>query len=215
MITAGCVVGAFYCCIVVALVLMRFRLPPTSALELQRRLEAGVGGRPIEIQKSYVSLDEIPSHVGLAVVAAEDPNFFRHHGVDWWALRAKTRMAFKQRTPFAGASTLTQQLIKNLFLPNCRSYTRKAVEMTVVPFVEVILPKQRILELYLNSVEWGPGIFGVGTASQHYYGVAASSITREQAARLAAILPNPKLRNPAEQHYTSQTVLNRMTAYGW
>jgi monofunctional biosynthetic peptidoglycan transglycosylase len=114
-----------------------------------------------------------------------------------------------------GASTITQQLIKNLFFGTNRSFLRKGAEATLVPVAELILGKQRILELYLNEVEWGPGVYGVEPACRYYDGIAARNIGREQAARLAAILPAPLKRRPERMNKYSTIILQRMEQMGW
>jgi monofunctional biosynthetic peptidoglycan transglycosylase len=114
-----------------------------------------------------------------------------------------------------GGSTITQQLVKNLFLTTERSFVRKGVESSLVPLLEAFLTKDRILELYLNVIEWGPGIFGAEAASEHYYHTHAADVTREQAARLAAIIPAPLKRKPAQMNEYSSEILYRMQQTGW
>jgi monofunctional biosynthetic peptidoglycan transglycosylase len=114
-----------------------------------------------------------------------------------------------------GGSTITQQLVKNLFLTTERSFVRKAVESSLVPLVEAFLTKDRILELYLNVIEWGPGIYGAEAASEHYYHLHASQVSREQAARLAAIIPAPLKRKPERMNEYSAVILDRMAQTGW
>ena len=114
-----------------------------------------------------------------------------------------------------GASTIDQQLVKNLFLTTSRSLLRKAVEATLVPPAEIILGKQRILELYLNIVEWGPGVYGCEAASRCYFRVPASRISREQGARLAAVLPAPRRRKPSSMTLYADRILVRMQQVGW
>jgi monofunctional biosynthetic peptidoglycan transglycosylase len=114
-----------------------------------------------------------------------------------------------------GGSTITQQLVKNLFLTTERSFVRKGVESSLVPLMEAFLTKDRIVELYLNVIEWGPGIYGAEAAAEHYYRVKASQITREQAARLAAIIPAPLKRKPERMNEYSAIILERMEQTGW
>ncbi len=114
-----------------------------------------------------------------------------------------------------GASTITQQLVKNLFFGTSRSIVRKGAEATLVPVAEFVLGKQRILELYLNVVEWGPGIYGADAACRYHYGIAARSVGREEAARLAAILPAPLKRRPERMNHYSAAILERMRQVGW
>ena len=149
-----------------------------------------------------------------AVIAAEDARFYQHHGFDWQALQLAAQEDMEGgRT--RGGSTLTQQLVKNLFFGTGRSFLRKGAEATLVPVAEFVLGKQRILELYLNLVEWGPGIYGAKAACQHHYGTTARNINREQAARLAAILPAPLKRRPQRMNHYSEIILKRMSQVGW
>jgi monofunctional biosynthetic peptidoglycan transglycosylase len=127
---------------------------------------------------------------------------------------ARETAARRNRAP-RGASTITQQLVKNLFLTTHRSYLRKGVEITLTPLAELVLPKRRILELYLNVVEWGPGVYGVEEAARYHYQRPARRLTREQAARLAALLPAPRRRIPARVGGYAATILERMRALGW
>lgn len=183
-------------------------------VQIQRRLEALVGGRSYRIDRVWVDLDRLPPHVWRAVVAAEDTRFFDHHGFDWVEIRdagEELRRGERRR----GASTITQQLVKNLFLTTHGSALRKAIELTLTPPAEVLLSKRRILELYMNSVEWGPGIFGIEAAARHHYGVPARRLTREQAARLAAILPAPLRRTPRTVGSYAAIILQRMSVLGW
>jgi monofunctional biosynthetic peptidoglycan transglycosylase len=114
-----------------------------------------------------------------------------------------------------GASTITQQLVKNVFLSTGRSFIRKGIEFTIVPIAELLLSKNRILELYLNVIEWGPGLYGAEAAAQHYFHVSAGRITREQAIDLASILPSPLRRKPGRQTEYDRAISQRMTQMGW
>ena len=114
-----------------------------------------------------------------------------------------------------GASTLTQQLVKNLFFGTSRSILRKGAEATLVPVAELVLGKQRILEIYLNVVEWGPGVYGAESASEYYYRTSARNIGREQAAQLAAVLPAPLKRRPESMNHYAAIILERMRQMGW
>jgi len=114
-----------------------------------------------------------------------------------------------------GGSTITQQLVKNLFFGTGRSIFRKAAELTLVPVAELVLSKRRILELYLNVVEWGPGVYGAESAGRYHYGVPARNIGRDQAARLAAILPSPLKRRPDRMNHYGELIKERMREVGW
>ena len=187
--------------------------PPITTVQLQRSVEAWWAGREATRRYHYVPLAQIADHLAHAVVAAEDARFFTHWGIDWHEL-ARAR-AQQHRRPMRGASTLTQQLVKNLFLTTHRSYLRKALEYTLTPCAELLLGKQRILELYLNVVEWGPGVYGAEAAARAYYQTSAAVLTREQAARLAAVLPAPRSRTPQRMDAASARILTRMQQRGW
>ena len=147
-------------------------------------------------------------------VAAEDARSFQHHGFDWHEIQIAAEDDLQgDRT--RGASTITQQLIKNLFFGTGRSILRKGAEFTLVPVAEFVLGKRRILEIYLNVVEWGPDIYGAESACRCYDGTVARNVGREQAARLAAILPAPLKRRPGRMNDHSTRILERMRQMGW
>ena len=188
--------------------------PPTTAVQMQRRFEAWMDSKPYQKHYLFVPLSQISPELQHAVVAAEDARFYRHNGFDWDQIQIAAQEDMEGgRT--RGASTLTQQLVKNLFFGTSRSVLRKVAEATLVPVAEFVLGKQRILELYLNVVEWGPGIYGAEMASRAYYGTSARNIGREEAARLAAILPGPLRRRPERMNRYSAIILNRMRQMGW
>ena len=144
------------------------------------------------IQHSWRDYDEISDYVKRAVVTSEDGKFMHHHGFDWEGMQYALERNQDKGKVVAGGSTISQQLAKNLFLYNKRSFIRKGQEAVATWMMERMWSKQRILEVYLNSVEFGENIYGVEPATQHYFGKSARSLTRDQAAFLAAILPNPK-----------------------
>jgi monofunctional biosynthetic peptidoglycan transglycosylase len=196
------------------LVAARWIDPPTTAVQIERRLQAWVDDRPYQKHSQFVPLTQISLNLQRAVIAAEDARFYQHNGFDWHEIEIATQEDLEgERT--RGASTLTQQLVKNLFFGTSRSILRKAAEATLVPVAEAVLGKQRILEIYLNVVEWGPGIYGAEWASHIYYGMPARNIGREQAARLAAVLPGPLKRRPERMNRYSAIILNRMQQKGW
>src|SRR5256885_6186450 len=162
---------------------------------MQRRMQAWSQHKPYHERYKFIPLNQISSDLQHPVVAAEDARFYQHHGFDWQQIQIAAEDDLEgDRT--RGASTITQQLVKNLFFGTGRSFLRKGAEATLVPVAEFVLGKPRILELYLNVVEWGPGVYGAEPACRYYYGQAARSIGREPAARLAAILPAPRKRRP-------------------
>jgi len=168
------------------------------------------------IQHTWVPYDRISRNIKRAVIAAEDSNFTGHDGVDWDALERAWQKNQRRGHVVAGGSTLTQQLAKNLFLTGERSYVRKGQEFVITWMLEFWMDKPRILEVYLNVVEWGVGVFGIEAAARHYYGVSAAALSPQQAARLASMLPNPRYfdrnRNHPQLLHKTATVLARMGA---
>ena len=196
------------------LVAARWIDPPTTAVHLQRRLQAWVHRAPYRERYKYIPLSQISLDLQHAVIAAEDAHFYQHHGFDWHEIEIAAEDDLEgDRT--RGASTITQQLVKNLFFGTGRSILRKGAEVTLVPVAEFALGKQRILEIYLNVVEWGPGVYGAESACRYYDESAARNIDRQQAARLAAILPAPLKRRPERMNNYSSIILKRMGQMGW
>jgi monofunctional glycosyltransferase len=196
------------------LVAARWIDPPTTAVHMQRRLQAWIHGTPYRERYKFIPLSQISPELQHAVIAAEDARFYTHHGFDWEAIEIDAKEDLEgERT--RGASTLTQQLVKNLFFGTGRSILRKGAEASLVPVAEFVLGKQRILELYLNVVEWGPGIYGAEAACRYHDKTAARTIGRDQAARLAAILPAPLKRKPERMNSYSAVILRRMGQMGW
>jgi len=209
------VVAAFYVFCMAALVALRWMTPPTTAMQAERRLEAWLHHRPYHKRYVYVPLGRISPDLQHAVISAEDGRFYQHHGIDWKEVQAVVDRDMDEGKLGRGGSTITQQLVKNLFLTADRSLVRKAVEFTLAPLAERILSKRRILELYLNVIEWGAGIYGAEEAARAWYGVPAARIDREQAARMAALLPSPLRRKPGRMNTYSAEILRRMAQTGW
>lgn len=199
---------------VLILVAVRWVDPPTTAVQIQRRLQGWIHSTPYHERYKFVPLSQISPDLQHAVIAAEDARFYQHHGFDWHAIQLAAEDDMEGGR-LRGASTLTQQLVKNLFFGTGRSILRKGVEFTLVPVAELVIGKRRILELYLNVVEWGPGIYGAESACRSYYRTSARSIGREQSAQLAAILPAPLKRRPERMHHYSAIILERMRQMGW
>jgi len=199
---------------VLTLVAARWIDPPTTAVHMERRLQAWIHGRPYHERYKFVPLNQISPDFQHAVIAAEDARFYQHHGFDWNAIRIDAEEDLEGGR-VRGASTLTQQLVKNLFFGTGRSVLRKGAEFTLVPVAELVLGKRRILELYLNEVEWGPGIYGAEAAARNYYRTSARGIDRDEGARLAAILPLPLKRKPERMNHYSGLILERMRQMGW
>jgi monofunctional glycosyltransferase len=196
------------------LVAARWIDPPTTAVHMQRRVQAWFHHASYHERYKFIPLSQISPDLQHAVIAAEDANFYQHHGFDWHQIQIAAQDDLEgERT--RGASTLTQQLVKNLFFGTGRSILRKGAEVTLVPVAEFVLGKQRILEIYLNVVEWGPGIYGAESACRYYDETAARNIGRQQAARLAAILPAPLRRRPERMNSYSAIILKRMAQMGW
>lgn len=205
----------FYASCGLIILFLRSYNPPVTAVRMERHVEAAIAKRPYHAQHFFVPSDHIAPDLKYAVIAAEDGRFFLHHGFDWMEMRKVVQDDLAKHTVGRGASTITQQLVKNLFLGTERSFLRKGVEFTLVPMVELMLSKDRILELYLNEIEWGPGIYGVQAAAEHWYGVPASALSRDQSARLAAIIPNPLRRHPDGETEYAEEIEARMTQMGW
>ena len=158
------------------------------------------------IQHEWRDYDEISEYMKKAIVAAEDGKFMQHHGFDWDGIQAALERNNDTGKVVAGGSTISQQLAKNLFLYNKRSFIRKGQEAVATWMMERMWSKERILEVYLNSVEFGDNIYGVEAATQHYFGKSSRSLSREQAVFLAAILPNPKYY---QDHQNDRKLQNR------
>jgi monofunctional glycosyltransferase len=188
--------------------------PPTTAVHMERRLQGWIHHTPYHERYEFVPLNQISPDFQHAVIAAEDARFYQHHGFDWHAMQIAAEDDIEGRR-IRGGSTLTQQLLKNLFFGTGRSILRKGAEFTLVPVAELVLGKQRILELYLNVVEWGPGVYGAESACRYYYRTSARTIDRQQSAQLAAILPLPLKRRPDRMNHYSGLILERMRQMGW
>jgi monofunctional glycosyltransferase len=212
---AALLVLGIYGAIALSLLYLRYLPPPTTGVQIQRRVEAVVAGAEYAKRYDYVPVERISSNLRRAVVAAEDARFYRHRGFDWEEVRAARELAARRGTEPRGASTISQQLVKNLYFTTHRSYLRKGLEVTITPLAETILGKDRILELYLNVVEWGPGVYGAEAAARHHYGVSAAELSRERAARLAAVLPAPRSRSPDRMGSYANTIQTRMRQMGW
>lgn len=215
ILLAGTLAALFYLCALADLVALRWINPPMTMVQGQRRVEAWLHHRPYHKRYRFIPLSRISPALQHAVVSAEDGRFYEHHGIDWKEVEQVIDQDVEERRLGRGGSTITQQLIKNLFLTTHRSFIRKAAEFTLAPVAERILSKRRILELYLNVIEWGPGIYGAEAAARNWYGVPAAQINREQAARLAALIPAPLRRKPARMSWYSAEIERRMAQRGW
>jgi len=198
-----------------SLVALRFVNPATTGVQIQRFVEAKLSGRPYRKRYKFVPLQQISPNLMHAVIAAEDGHFYRHHGIDWEQVEKVAQESSESGTIRRGASTITQQLVKNLFFTTHRNPVRKAFEYTLAPLADGILGKRRVLELYLNVIEWGPGVYGAAAAAEYHYHSAPAQLDREQAARLAACLPAPRRRRPARMNQYSAAIMERMGQLGW
>ncbi|WP_374474750.1 monofunctional biosynthetic peptidoglycan transglycosylase [Zoogloea sp.] len=168
-------------------------VPPSETSFMSLRLDELNEKKPdAELRYRWVPYEQISLHLKRAVVAAEDDKFVDHEGFDWDGIQKAIEKNQKKGKAVAGGSTISQQLAKNLFLSPSRSYFRKAEEAIITVMIESLWDKRRILEVYLNVVEWGNGIFGCEAAAQHYYKTSAARLNPPQAARLAVMLPNPR-----------------------
>jgi monofunctional biosynthetic peptidoglycan transglycosylase len=195
-----------------------YQIPSSSAVMRQELSRLQETNPHAELNYQWVPYDKISTSLKRAVIASEDSNFTEHDGVEWDAIRKaweyNQRQSEQGRSKMRGGSTITQQLAKNLFLSGSRSYLRKGQELVLTYMIEHVMSKERILELYLNVAEWGEGVFGAEAAAQHYYKVHASQLGPSQAARLAAMLPNPryydKHRNTNYLNSRTATLTRRM-----
>lgn len=188
--------------------------PPVTTVQMQRRVESWFSRDDYNFQQRWTPLSGIPQGVQHAVIAAEDGAFYQHSGVDWDELGIVLNGAWRGER-MRGASTITQQLVKNLFLTTHSSVFRKLPEYLLTPMAEMVLSKDRILELYLNEIEWGPGVWGVGAAAEYHYNRPVANLNRRQAARLAACVPAPRSRRPRQMDGYSRVILDRMASRGW
>ncbi len=190
--------------------------PETTAF-MRARLEQMRERNPgATLRKAWVPYGRISPHLKRAVVVAEDSRFVDHEGFDWEAIEKAREKNLRKGRVVAGGSTISQQLAKNLFLSGARTPWRKGQEALITVMIEHLMDKRRILEIYLNVIEWGDGVFGAEAAARHYYGTSAAALGPEAAARLAAMVPNPRFydrhRNTAWLAHKTQVILARMPA---
>jgi monofunctional biosynthetic peptidoglycan transglycosylase len=198
-----------------ALLTLRYIDPPTTGVQIQRRIEAMFAKGAYKKRQTFVPLRRISSQLQHAVIAAEDGNFYKHYGIDWGQVRQVIEDSADAGEVTRGASTIPQQLVKNLFFTTHRNPVRKVFEYTLAPMAVMILGRNRVLELYLNVIEWGPGVFGIEAGAEYHYHTTAAALSREQSARLAAILPSPRRRKPERMNQYSAIIQDRMRLLGW
>ena len=190
--------------------------PPLTPLMVQRFFQQLADDeRVVRFERDYVSIDDISPNLITAVVYSEDGLFMYHHGFDV----KQMKIAFSENKSgkrFRGGSTISQQTAKNAFLPHTRNMLRKAVEAYYTMMIETFWSKKRIMEVYLNIIEFGDGIYGAEAASQHYFGHSAKTLSRTEAAQLAATLPSPLKRNPAHSSpYFRRRTSDIKNRFGW
>jgi monofunctional glycosyltransferase len=194
----------------------KFVNPSTTSFMSLRLDELREKDPRAELKQQWVPYERVSAHLKRAVVAAEDAKFSEHEGFDWEGIQKALEKNQKKGKIVAGGSTISQQLAKNLFLSASKTPWRKAQEAVITLMLEAVLDKRRILEVYLNVVEWGTGVFGAEAAARHYYGTSAAQVSAEQAARLAVLLPNPRKfgRLPDSPYLAarSQVILGRMNS---
>ena len=183
----------------------RDHAPQETAFMAARMDELAARNPKARLQYRFVPYERIGNSLKRAMIAAEDAKFVDHEGFDWDGIELALEKNQKRGRIVAGGSTITQQLAKNLFLSQSRSWLRKGQEAVITLMLEALLDKRRIFELYLNVIEWGDGVFGAEAAAQHYFGVSAARLSAEQGARLAAMAPNPRFY----EHHQGAPGLNR------
>lgn len=209
------VVASYYGLCTLLLALYSFIPPPVTGVQLQRGVEYLLADGSIPYIYNPVRSDAISDHLRHAAVAAEDGRFFEHFGIDWQAVREAVEDNRERGEAYRGGSTITQQLVKNLFMTTHSSFVRKAFEVPLTYLAELILTKDRILTLYLNVIEWDRGIYGAEAASHRYFGTSADGLGRYQAASLAAVIPSPRERSPGRMGWYTDIILQRMAQMGY
>jgi monofunctional biosynthetic peptidoglycan transglycosylase len=194
----------------------RYYTPSSTAFMRAQESVLSEKNPAFKLRYQWQPYAKISVHLKRAVIAAEDSNFTEHEGVDWEAIEKAREKNAKRGKKVAGGSTITQQLAKNLFLSANKSYLRKGQELLISWMLEALLDKERILEIYLNVVEWGEGVFGAEAGAQHYYKISAAQLGPEQAARMAVMLPRPRFydknRGSGYLAARSQVILRRMSS---
>jgi monofunctional biosynthetic peptidoglycan transglycosylase len=188
---------------------------PGSTAFMRARLDVLQENKPkAQLRHHWVPYNRISPHLKRAVVAAEDAKFMSHSGFDWDGIQKAFEKNMREGEIVAGGSTITQQLAKNLFFSGERTWWRKGQEAVIAVMLETLMSKRRILEIYLNVIEWGEGVFGAEAAARFHYGSSAATLSPEQAARMAAVVPSPRRYGPASDtaylQRRTQTILARM-----
>ena len=206
---------AYYGFCTLCLLLFNVVNPPTTGVQMQRRVESWFGEASYTKHHHSVSREAFSIHLRHAVIAAEDARFYEHWGLDWQAIRQAFKDNRQPGRARRGGSTITQQLVKNLFMTTHSTYLRKVLEVPLAYLAEILLSKERILDLYLNVIEWDTGVYGAEAAAQRYYGTSAKMLARRQAAALAACIPAPRSRTPQRMDRYTDIILRRMREMNW
>ena len=215
MLGAVMALSTYYGFCILCLLLYNVVDPPTTGVHVQRRIESWTEDEPYTKHYDPVSRDALSTHLRHAAVAAEDARFYAHGGIDWQAIEQAIEDNRKRGRTWRGGSTITQQLVKNLFMTTHSSYARKALEVPLTVLAEWLLSKERILDLYLNVIEWDRGVYGAEAAARQYYGTSARKLSRRHAAGLAACIPAPRHRTPQTMNRYTNTILRRMRQMNW
>lgn len=189
------IIGGSILLLVIMILGLRWIPPIATPLQILRLVEAPFEGRTPRLEKDWVPYEEVSPHLLRAVIVTEDRKFLRHHGIDWKAVEHAKRVnpgRVRRGKPPLGASTITMQTARNVFLLPVRLFVRKVLEAGLAYAIDAVWGKRRVLEMYVNVIEWGDGIYGVQAASQHYFKKDASKLTRKEAALLAAVVQNPR-----------------------
>jgi len=207
----------FFISTIVSVILFRFIPVPITPLMIIRLKEQNSNDKSFKLKKDWVAKEDISENLKLAVISSEDQNFFNHFGFDFEAIE-KAYKQNKKGKKIKGASTISQQTAKNLFLWPGRSYVRKALEAYFTFLIEVFWSKDRILEVYLNIIEMGDGVYGAEAAAQEFFNTTAKKLNKNQAALIAAVLPNPlkwSAKNPSGYiSWKKQRIVSRMNKAG-
>jgi monofunctional biosynthetic peptidoglycan transglycosylase len=209
------VVGGYLLLCTIGLFMLRWVDPWFTTVQAQRRVESFFKKGHYQKRRTQVPLAKISIYLQHAAIASEDARFYQHHGIDWQTIEKLVEEDVEEGKISRGGSTITQQLVKNLFATTHRSLIRKGLEFALAPVAEALLSKHRILELYLNNIEWGPGVFGAEAAAQFHYRTTAANLSKDQSARLAVCIPSPLRRRPARMDNASSIILGRMQQMGW
>ena len=220
VVLLGVLLGGFYFYLGIPDVSgLKTKNPHTTALMLQRYREAKKADDTFIIKQQWVNFEAIPKMLRETIRISEDAAFYQHKGIDFVELKEALKKNWQKGEYVRGASTITQQLAKNLYLSTSKSFLRKVKEFLIARRLENSLSKDRIFEIYLNVIEWGPGIFGVGAASQHYFHKSVDQLNLEEIVRLVAVIPQPLNIKPTENSdwlkWKARWILDALRRYAY